>query len=78
MNQPADSWKKNLQLIRKKSLIYLRGWLLSHTMRRSAAENRKTESGKALERVTKRLFGASALDSPAFNPCGHPRYRRSR
>jgi hypothetical protein len=68
MNQPADSWKKNLQLIRKKSLIYLRGWLLSHTMRRSTAENRNTESGKPLERVTKRLFWRLGARSTRIQP----------
>ncbi|MGB9115695.1 hypothetical protein [Bradyrhizobium sp.] len=31
MNQRADSWKKNLQLIVPKPLIYQRGWILSHT-----------------------------------------------
>jgi hypothetical protein len=38
MNQCADSWKKNLQLIMAQPLICLRRWLLSHTMRCSGGE----------------------------------------
>jgi hypothetical protein len=40
MNQVADSRKQNLQSIVAKYLIWLRGWHLSHIMRRSESENR--------------------------------------
>jgi hypothetical protein len=39
MNQRGDSWKKNLQLMEDKTLVYLDGGLLSHTMRRTRVEN---------------------------------------
>jgi hypothetical protein len=48
------------------------GWLLSHTMRRSGAENRIE---KALKSHKATLFCVLALDRLAFNPCGHPRRR---
>jgi hypothetical protein len=40
MNQHADSWKENFLPVAKNPLINQRGWLLSHTMRRSRGENR--------------------------------------
>ena len=40
MNQRADSWKKNLELIVAKPLINRLRWLLSHIMRCNRGENR--------------------------------------
>jgi hypothetical protein len=40
MNQVADSWKKNLQPIVAKSLIYLQGWHLSHILHHGESEKR--------------------------------------
>jgi hypothetical protein len=40
MNQRADSRKKNLRIMRAKSLIDQRRWLLSHTMRCTRAKKR--------------------------------------
>jgi hypothetical protein len=53
MNQRADSWKENFQLIVANPLICLWGWLLSHTMRRSRTQNR----------ILGRLRGEFALNS---------------
>jgi hypothetical protein len=39
MNQVADSRKKNLRPIVAKSLIYLRGWHLSHILHCGESEN---------------------------------------
>jgi hypothetical protein len=49
MNQRADSWKENIQLIVAKPLIYLVRWLLSHTSRRGAREQNESWGSRPFE-----------------------------
>ena len=77
MNQVADSRKKNLRPIVAKSLIYLRGWHLSHIMHCGESQKRFNWRANGLEndslRILVQILGALTLDPFALDPSHYPR-----
>ena len=73
MNQRADLLKKNLPPIVAKPLIYLRGWLLSHTTHRSKGRKQLQRGVDRVADESPGAFCALAGDPLALDPAEQPR-----